>query len=101
MSGYTLEQFAQKVPHAIPDSSSDVPPEGSSDRTLGSALGPDWSLNVPMRGTGLSQRSVHVEYKVEVQRILTPRQVLDSKLVVSEPEGATCQHVGELPVNDE
>ncbi|KAL4232913.1 Pyridine nucleotide-disulfide oxidoreductase domain-containing protein 1 [Mactra antiquata] len=37
----------------------------------GSALGPDWSSHLEMKGAEQISHKVHVEYKVEVSRILT------------------------------
>ena len=42
---------------------------------LGSALGPDWSAALPLHGRSHHQRAVHVEYKVEVDRLLSPDEI--------------------------
>ena len=47
-----------------------------------------------MRGGGQRHRAVHVEYRVEVKRILTPDEVRAEKLPVGEPPGSTCESIG-------
>lgn len=42
---------------------------------LGGALGPDWSSNLTMCGNQKIIKKVHVEYKVEVEKILTAEEL--------------------------
>ncbi|XP_076445776.1 pyridine nucleotide-disulfide oxidoreductase domain-containing protein 1-like [Babylonia areolata] len=61
--------------------------EGGEARTLGSALGPDWAAARPMKGSGDVEGCVHVEYGVEVVRVMDPSQLADSGLQPCTPPG--------------
>ncbi|XP_022107218.1 pyridine nucleotide-disulfide oxidoreductase domain-containing protein 1-like [Acanthaster planci] len=50
---------------------------GGSD-TQGGALGPDWSTGLMMKGQAEGSHNIRVEYKCEVDGILTPEQVATS-----------------------
>ncbi|XP_071485399.1 pyridine nucleotide-disulfide oxidoreductase domain-containing protein 1-like [Diadema antillarum] len=50
--------------------------------SLGSALGPDWSAGLDMKGQGSQSHMVHIEYQCEVDRILSPEDF--QKLSVEE-----------------
>ncbi|XP_076348850.1 pyridine nucleotide-disulfide oxidoreductase domain 1 [Tachypleus tridentatus] len=51
---------------------------------VGSALGPDWATDVIMKGKAEHIHDIHVEYRCEVEAILTPDELLEQKLI---PEG--------------
>lgn len=44
----------------------------------GSALGPDWTADLEMKGAETVYHRVHVEYEVEVKEILTPEEFMHS-----------------------
>ncbi|GFX20267.1 pyridine nucleotide-disulfide oxidoreductase domain-containing protein 1 [Trichonephila clavipes] len=56
--------------------------EGSciSKSTMGSALGPDWSLHVNLKGKTLEKRNIHVEYECEVKNLYEREDFLKKKL---------------------
>ncbi|XP_031558778.1 pyridine nucleotide-disulfide oxidoreductase domain-containing protein 1-like, partial [Actinia tenebrosa] len=51
----------------------------SEGGVIGGALGPDWSqgLSLHSDSTEDSYRNIHIEYKCEVEKILTPQNLLD------------------------
>ncbi|ESO93306.1 hypothetical protein LOTGIDRAFT_178551 [Lottia gigantea] len=54
--------------------------EETANRTInGGALGPDWSLNLTMVGLKQDSHKVHIEYNVEVNKILTAAEMLSSE----------------------
>ncbi|GFQ78769.1 pyridine nucleotide-disulfide oxidoreductase domain-containing protein 1 [Trichonephila clavata] len=56
--------------------------EGSctSKSTMGSALGPDWSVHVNLKGKTLEKRNIHVEYECEVKNLYEREKFLKKKL---------------------
>ncbi|XP_074643030.1 pyridine nucleotide-disulfide oxidoreductase domain-containing protein 1-like [Tubulanus polymorphus] len=66
----------------------------ANEDVKGSALGPDWHTGYELKGLSDEQRSVHVEYKVEVRRILTQSEFMCEEnlrnfLVTSNPSDRT------------
>ncbi|KAL8592335.1 hypothetical protein ACOMHN_044271 [Nucella lapillus] len=60
---------------------------GLETRTLGSALGPDWAAALHMKGFGDVRGAVHVEYSVQVGRVMDPTQLAQSGLQPHSPPG--------------
>nr|XP_054752905.1 pyridine nucleotide-disulfide oxidoreductase domain-containing protein 1-like [Lytechinus pictus] len=66
---------------------------------LGSALGPDWSSGLNMRGQGSQSHSVHVEYKCEIQELLTPDEAKKLGMTDAVPSAsALSDHTNPWPV---
>lgn len=62
---------------------------------MGSALGPDWASSHPMKGAADSkaEKAVHVEYAVEVTRVMDPLVMRQSGLqTVTPPSFMEAQH---------
>ncbi|KAH9490448.1 Pyridine nucleotide-disulfide oxidoreductase domain-containing protein 1 [Bulinus truncatus] len=47
----------------------------AKSQVMGSALGPDWAADLNICGAQQISHSVHVEFQVEVERILSPEEV--------------------------
>ncbi|XP_063404824.1 pyridine nucleotide-disulfide oxidoreductase domain-containing protein 1-like isoform X3 [Mytilus trossulus] len=63
----------------------------SSTTKLGGALGPDWSAHLHMTGSMQTSHQVHVEYLVEIQRLLSPEELESAGLSESHvPESFIC-----------
>lgn len=54
--------------------------DSKEEAIVGSALGPDWSSKVNMKGTVQETRNVHVEYQCEVQKIYENEEFSKSDL---------------------
>lgn len=60
-------------------------PAEVATKTTGGALGPDWSSNLHMAGNVQVSHQVHVEYSVEVRRVLGQDEVETEGLSESQP----------------
>ncbi|KAK7491524.1 hypothetical protein BaRGS_00017163 [Batillaria attramentaria] len=66
--------------------------------TLGGALGPDWATCRQMKGSAPVSHRVHVEYNVEVTRVMTIQEVAQAGLNPLEPESLATSMNSEWPV---
>ncbi|XP_064628146.1 pyridine nucleotide-disulfide oxidoreductase domain-containing protein 1-like [Lineus longissimus] len=58
-------------------------PAGLSGDTLGGALGPDWSNGLLMTGKKRGMKNIHVEYNVEVKKIMLKEEFLKAGLTAT------------------
>lgn len=69
--------------YTVEDDGSTVPQ--GEQTTPGGALGPDWAVSRQMAGSAVTCHRVHVEYCVEVKRVMYPKEVADTGLRSEEP----------------
>ncbi|GBM99002.1 Pyridine nucleotide-disulfide oxidoreductase domain-containing protein 1 [Araneus ventricosus] len=55
--------------------------EGDShpESVMGSALGPDWSMHVNLKGKTVERRNIHIEYECEVKAVYEREELLKMK----------------------
>ncbi|XP_053396005.1 pyridine nucleotide-disulfide oxidoreductase domain-containing protein 1-like [Mercenaria mercenaria] len=75
----------------------DVKDSSGNPIPSGSALGPDWVNDLEMKGAEKGGYAVHVEYKVEVARILTREEYLSSGKTETQQPILSKLNTGVLP----
>eukprot|EP00057_Strongylocentrotus_purpuratus_P015534 XP_011670008.1 PREDICTED: pyridine nucleotide-disulfide oxidoreductase domain-containing protein 1 isoform X2 [Strongylocentrotus purpuratus] len=89
---------SKRLKYSVTKSSEDD--TGKEAGVMGSALGPDWSSGLNMRGQGSQSHSVHVEFKCEIQELLTPEEAKKLGITETVPDigGATSNPTNSWPV---
>ncbi|KAK2185687.1 hypothetical protein NP493_226g03003 [Ridgeia piscesae] len=69
----------KRMTYTLEGDSKEDPQPGGSGQAMGSALGPDWSVKLPIHGAESVSHRITVEYSVEVVRLMSPHELERAK----------------------